>query len=296
MKPITPTRVKRKLIRAFFHEQWSLLVCDPDGKILSRIAPPKDRFWADPFPVEHNGGLLVFCEQQIGSGDGTLGVIEINPDMSRSDFIPILEKNYHLSFPNVFRHNDVWYMIPETGASGRVELYTAVEFPYRWEYAMTLMDNTASADPVVFYYNEKWWLFLSIAREGQSIHADLSLFYADSFPASDWTPHPRNPVCSGSRNSRMAGAIFINKESGLPNRPAQDCEKDYGQKIHVNEITELTPSSYKERVIKTILPEKELHAVCTHTLNHSEHFLLRDIKTRTPRPILDIFKRCLSGL
>jgi hypothetical protein len=95
-------RIKRKIIRTFFLEQWSLLICGPDGAILRSIIPPKDRIWADPFPVEYGGKTYIFMEQQIGSGNGTLGYIELHADLSYSDFIPILEKPYHVSFPHIF--------------------------------------------------------------------------------------------------------------------------------------------------------------------------------------------------
>jgi hypothetical protein len=284
MKPITLTRIKRKLIRTFFLEQWSLLLCDIEGNILTSIAPAKDRIWADPFPVEYNGKFYVFAEQQIGSQNGILGVMEILPDMTRSDFIPILEKEYHLSFPNIFNIDingkSNWYMIPETYQHNTIDLYKAVDFPYKWEYEMTLMSGVMAVDSTVFYYNKKWWLFTSIGTKEIPFNTNLALFYSDSFPSNTWISHPQNPVCTSAENSRMAGSVFVNRQTGLPNRPAQNCLKDYGKETNINEVFELTPDSYKERIIKTIFPDKELYAVCTHTLNYSEHYMVRDIKTR----------------
>jgi hypothetical protein len=277
-------RIKRKLIRIFFYEQWSLLICDLNGSVLAAIAPERGVQWADPFPVEHNGRTYIFIEQQIGAENGTLGFIELFPDLTHSAFIPILERKYHLSFPNIFsleeNNQKVWYMIPETHENKTIDLYRAVNFPSEWDYELTLMKDIIAVDSTVFYYASKWWLFTSLEIKPNSINRNLSAFCSDSFPSVNWKPHPQNPLCADISNSRMAGSVFLDKENGLFRRPAQNCLKDYGQKTNINQITELSAVSYQERTVKTILPEKSLDAVCTHTLNFSEHYMLRDIKTR----------------
>ncbi|AEF82201.1 glucosamine inositolphosphorylceramide transferase family protein [Leadbettera azotonutricia] len=287
MKPITLFRIKKKLLRTFFYEQWSLLVCDPDGNILKTIIPPINCQWADPFPVEYNGKTYIFIEQQLGSANGTLGVIELYPDLTISVLTPILEKNYHLSFPNVFcireGNNDIWYMIPETHENNTIDLYQASDFPYKWDYTMTLMHNVIAVDSTVFYYNQKWWLFTNIETKPDPINKNLSAFYSNSFPSDTWTPHLQNPLVSNLENSRMAGTVFYNTQNRSPYRPAQNCLKDYGKETNINEIMELTPFSYKEKLINTYLPERNLHAVCTHTINYTDKYMLRDIKTRTFR-------------
>jgi hypothetical protein len=280
-------RLKRKIIKTFFREQWSLLVCAPDGAILVHIVPPKNYIWADPFPVEYTTKTYIFIEQQIGYGNGTLGYIELYPDLTHSEFVPVLEKSYHLSFPHVFsmEHGGgtVWYMIPESHQNKTIDLYRAERFPDGWKHEMTLMENVDAVDSVVFRYAGKWWLFTSIGSETQPINGNLSAFYSDSFPSCAWTAHPRTPLCADAGNSRMAGGVFFDEEGGLPRRPAQSCVKEYGEKTHINEITALTPFSYNETKIKTILPERNLHAVCTHTINFSRNYMLRDIKTRVCR-------------
>jgi hypothetical protein len=283
MKKITLARIKRKIIRMFFREQWTPVLRALDGSFLKIIAPPEDRFWADPFIVENNGKKYLFVEQQIGFENGTLGVIEIFPDLTYSEFVPILEKNYHLSFPNVFHFENNWYLIPETHENKTIDLYKAADFPYKWKYETALMKNITAADSTVFYHQNKWWLFTSISLENNSLNNNLHIFYSDYFPSDKWTAHPENPVVSGLKNSRMAGAVFV--RDGKIYRPAQDCVKDYGQKTNINEIIELTPESYREKTIKIMYPEKELDAVCTHHIAYSDHFMVRDVKIRRMKKI-----------
>jgi hypothetical protein len=278
-------RIKNKLIRTFFREQWSLLVCDPQsGGILKHIVPPPDISWADPFIIEDNDRIYIFVEQQIGHANGTLGYIELHEDLTHSDYKPSLEKEYHRSFPNIFlvesKGQKTWYMIPETHEHRTIDLYRAEAFPDKWVYETTLLEKMNASDNALFFHHGCWWLFTSIGDKLVDKDSNLSLFYSSDLLSGKWLPHPSNPVCTDSSRSRMAGAVFVDPASGKLCRPAQNCLKDYGQSVTVNEIDELSPKIYREHVIKTILPEKNLHAVCSHTLNYSERYMIRDIKTR----------------
>jgi hypothetical protein len=77
----------------------------------------------------------------------------------------------------------------------------------------------------------------------------------------------------------MAGAVFAGP-SGALIRPAQNCAGEYGRSLNLNLITGLSPEGYGEQKIAAVFPERELHAVCTHTYNPRGPFLIRDIKTR----------------
>jgi hypothetical protein len=275
---LTPNRIRQKIIRTFFDEQWSVLVCDRDGNILTHIAPPKDRFWADPFPVEYNDKTYIFVEQQIGHDNGTLGLIELYPDLTYSHFHPILEKSYHLSYPHVFNVNGIWYLVPESHENKTLDIYKAVNFPFQWAYLTTPIENIDANDSTILFYRNKWWIFTSAGTKTSPANKNLCIFYSDSFPSNSWTAHPSNPVCSTLTNSRMAGAFFLKNE--LLYRPAQNCLKDYGKEININQVLELSPALYREKTIQTIHPERHLKAVCTHTFNSTKKYIVRDIKTR----------------
>jgi hypothetical protein len=218
-------------------------------------------------------------EQQYNKKKGTLGYIELFEDMSHSAFNQILVKDYHLSFPNVFQLNDTWYMIPESHENGSIDLYRAENFPDKWVFDSTLMSNVKAVDSVVYFQDGLWWLFTSIAGDTTGLNNSLFLYSSKTFPSNNWVSHPMNPVVSGLHNSRMAGKIFRDRISGKLIRPAQSCVKVYGEETHLNEITSLTPETYHEETIAVIKPEKQFHALCTHTFNQSEKFLVRDIKT-----------------
>jgi hypothetical protein len=276
---LTLYRWRRKIIRFFFREQWSVLICDKNNQILTRLVPEKDRHWADPFPVFHEGRFYIFLEQQFLDKKGILGFIEVNNDFSYSAFTPVLETNYHLSWPNVFSVKSVWYMIPETHEHKTIDLYRALHFPDKWEFHSTLIENIEAVDTALFYHRNKWWLFTGTAVN-HSINSSLSIFWSGAFPSGIWTPLSGNPVVSGLSGSRMAGNIFIDAETGHIIRPAQRCTKEYGERVILNRIKTLDPDAYEEERECTVYPERKLHAACTHTYNSTNQFLVRDIKTR----------------
>ena len=284
-------RALRKIVRTLFVEQWSILVCGKDNAVLRHVVPPKGIIWADPFPIINDGHYFIFVEQQRNGENGTLGYIELFDDLTTSSFMPILKKDYHLSYPNVFSHNSKWYMIPETHEHGSIDLYRAVSFPDLWAYDSTLIENIVAVDTSIAFHNGLWWLFTSSRRNDSGLSNSLSLFYSKEFPSTAWTSHPANPVVTGSENSRMAGAIFINPETNTLVRPAQSCKKEYGEHLGFNQILELSEEAYKEKRIGMIMPEKGLKAVCTHTWNCCDRYIIRDIKTRIFRFRLHLGKR-----
>ena len=280
-------KLRRKIQKLLYREQWSLLVCDNNGKVLANIAPTKDKIWADPFPIEADGSFYVFIEQQERGKNGTLGYIRLFDDLSFSEFHPILEKEYHLSFPHVFKAHDngkeSWYMIPESNENKHISLYRASEFPDSWEFVRDILTDTPAVDSAILEKDGKFWLFTSRKTEKTSLNDSLFIYYSDSLESGTWIPHAKNPVILDRGHSRMAGKIFRDSDGSLV-RPAQSCVREYGERTVLRRIVSLTETDYEEETIKTIFPERKYSAVCTHTYNRSEKYLLRDIKTRVFSP------------
>lgn len=270
-------KLRRRIQKLFFAEQWVLAVCDENGTILSLIKPPKDRIWADPFPVQVENRTYIFIEQQFKNKNGTLGYIELFDDLSWSTFTPILETDYHLSYPHIFKHENHWYMIPETHENNNIDLYICETFPHAWKYHSTLIENISAVDTTLIQHNSVWYLFTSTQEEG--FNSSLSIFYSDTFPSANWTKHPMNPVIRGKERSRMGGAIYRDENNNLV-RASQSSVKEYGEKLILQTITELSKTHYSEKQHRDITAEKEYYAVCTHTWNKVGKLVMRDLKMR----------------
>src|SRR5690606_21505781 len=114
-------RLLRSKIRdKFYREQWAMAYrLDPareesdvpDGVFyrFRELQPPKDRFWADPFPVHAGGSHWLFFEEYLYSEPyAHLCVAEITSEGMQAPRIA-LKRPYHLSYPAVFEWEGEWY-------------------------------------------------------------------------------------------------------------------------------------------------------------------------------------------
>lgn len=245
-----------------------------------RLLPPRDRFWADPFPVEHEGRHYLFAEELPFATDrGRIVCFEIDATGEAHGPRVVLERDYHLSYPFVFAWRGTHYMIPETEQSGRVELYRSVEFPHRWELDRILLD-TPAVDATLAEIDGRWWMFVNVAPPHTSSCDELHIYHAES-PLGPWMPHARNPVKSDVRSSRPAGRVF--RWRGRWYRPAQDCARRYGHAMVVHEIVRLTTTEYVERAVTRIEPRWMPGLLATHTLNAAGRLTAVDGQRAIPR-------------
>jgi hypothetical protein len=252
------------------------------------VLPPPGRFYADPCVIEHEGEDHVFFEEW--RGDLKKGVISwMRRDGDR--FTPpeqVLERPYHLSYPFVFRSGTDVFMIPETGAARRIELYRAVDFPVRWEPVEVLVEGIAAADSTVAQIDGTWWMFTNVGDGGASKCDQLCLFHADAI-GGPWRPHRRNPVKIDVRSTRPGGALF--RRGGRLIRPGQDSSTSYGGALTLCQVTQLSRTEYAEVEIEKLLPGWLPSNVGFHTLSSSAGLEVIDGKMPSGResrfPVLE---------
>ncbi len=230
-----------------------------------KLIPPSDRFWADPFAVEFEGRRFIFIEEFFFHTNlGRISLFEIDAAGVAHGPVPVLERDYHLSYPFVFEWQGTHYMIPETHANNQVELFRASNFPHEWVFDRVLLPETRAVDATVAEINGRWWMFASIAPGDEIPWDDLHIFHSDS-PLGPWTAHRRNPVKSDARSARPAGRIFQRDDRHY--RPAQDCAERYGHSIVVHEIVRLDTDEFVETEVSRISPQWTDRLLATHTIN-----------------------------
>ena len=161
-----------------------------------------------------------------------------------------------------------------------MQLYRAVEFPFRWELDRELMTDVVAVDPTLAHINGQWWMFANTDACGASTMDELNLYYSDS-PLGPWTPHRRNPVVSDVRRSRPAGRLF--QSSGAWFRPSQDSAGTYGRAMVINRIIRLDRQAYEEVPVTRVDPEWMPGLTGTHTINASDGVTVIDGRRRRPR-------------
>jgi hypothetical protein len=274
-------RFKHSLNEALRNERWYMAyTLQPFDPIESPprdfffMEPPKDRFWADPFPILKDDKYYIFMEEFIYEKMmAHLSVIEMNLDGNWDFPIKILECDHHLSYPFVFEWDERLYMIPETKKANRIALYRCEDFPLRWEFDRVLIDNVPAVDATLHQHGGLWWLFCAVGGRLFPSNDELHLFYAET-PLGPWAPHARNPVKTDVRSSRPAGRLF--SRDGDLFRPAQDCSERMGGAISINRVVELTTEVFKEQKVAGITPAWKKGTLGVHTINRAGNLTVLD--------------------
>jgi len=263
------------------YEQW-VLAYRINQSEFKYLIPPNDRFWADPFPVKAGGKYYIFFEEYLNSaGRAHLSVVEVDQNGITGGPTEVLKLDCHLSYPFVFEWQGEWYMIPETGEKNVVELYRAVEFPFKWKHEKVLLEANRPLDATLIEVDGVWWMYVNVQEEGVAVNWDeLHLYYADS-PLGPWKPHARNPVVSDVRSARPAGRLFWSKN--VLYRPSQDSSLRYGYGTTISKVTKLSPSEYNETEVLKIVPDWDRDIIGVHTVNLLEEITVIDCLTKRSR-------------
>jgi hypothetical protein len=198
----------------------------------------------------------------------------------------VLDESFHLSYPNVFKWKDDYYMIPESVAVKSVRLYKARHFPYEWQFIKTLITDRHLVDSQVLHYQGILWLF-SASPDNQNLY----LFSADH-PEGPWSEHPQSPIVRGNgRDARPAGNVLDTGERLI--RFSQDSQgygEKYGKAVRGFEIMTLTREEYRERPLEDNPLLKEsgsgwnetgMHQVSAVQISHGHWIAAVDGKQRS---------------
>jgi hypothetical protein len=195
---------------------------------------------ADPFLYVHEDELFLFFEVASAAGPGW---IEGYRTADLVNFIPlgeVMREDFHIAYPSVFSHGEDIFMIPETKSANEVMLFKFNTFPYGLTKIRSILPGQYN-DPTVFKVDGVWFLF---ATKNNQLH----LFSSDDLLSGEFLPHRVNPVSSDPVIFR-SGGMPVNIDGRLY-RVAQNCKYRYGSNLSLIEITEISRTSYVERLAK----------------------------------------------
>jgi hypothetical protein len=238
------------------------------------------RFYADPFPFEHDGRTHVFVEDYDHStGRGVISVVDVGDHGPAGEPRPVLRHDVHLSYPFVLADEGEVWMIPETSAARTIELYRATAYPDRWERAAVLVEGLEASDATVFRWADRWWMAATV-RDGGSFSDHLHLWHAERL-RGPWTPHRNNPVLIDIASARPAGRVV--EQDGRLLRPAQDCRGGYGSAVTVTEIVRLDEDTFEQRLVGRLAPGERWAGHRLHTVNRAGRLECIDGSALSPR-------------
>ena len=255
------------------YECWTIFTGDEGffetiTQSTTALEMPETEFWADPFLFEHLGDTYVFFENysyQTKRGKISCGILKNNQLVEVWD---VLDRDYHLSFPFIFREDGEIFLMPETSANKRLEIYKANNFPLEWELCVTAFEGEMVAD--AFFYTdeaEQKWLFMNKQMDIASpLNTELFIYKVDSIRLKHIEPHLENPVLMDARVARNGGSIF--KHEGNFYRPSQrNIDGIYGRALNINKIEKLTIEEYRERTVKVIQPDFDCRLMGLHHIH-----------------------------
>lgn len=243
------------------HQPWYVLMPASDAALRPEaprlgawraLVAPGRNYWADPFLVQHDGRCLLFVEEFVDArNQGVIACLQLRDDGTAVNLGTVLDEPFHLSYPQVFRWEGVWYMTVESYEADRVSLYRTTDFPRGWTRVCDLLEGCACVDPTLYHHEGRWYLFGNVSESGGNPSDELFLFVADALEGP-YRPHPANPLVADVRSARPAGQLFM--QDGRLYRPAQCCAPVYGAAVVFNEVLELSPERYRERQVSRLDP------------------------------------------
>ncbi len=173
---------------------------------------------ADPFLYVEDGTYYIFFEE-IGAPNATIGVATSTDKINWVNGGTVLDETFHLSFPYVFKYEELYYMIPDvadniTETGIRVYTTTSGNFPNGWTHNTTIMNSTSIGqtgnllnmdDPVTFRWNNEWWIIYN--GNDTDLQAGVG---TDLLDFSTWNfSLPINPIFDKAGNDRPGGRALV---------------------------------------------------------------------------------------
>ena len=249
---------------SFARDNWTRAVLR-DATVIEN---PSGRYIADPFVIQRDGRDICFVEDyDRTSGRGRISAFEMNGSSSVC-LGPVIEENFHLSFPYLFEFDGNLYMCPESSENRDIRLYRCSGFPMAWKLEKIIMSNVSAADSMLFEREGIWWMLTNIDPCGSGDHcSELFAFHAKSPLDESWTPHANNPLLVDSRSARNGGLL---RDGKTIFRVSQRQGFDrYGKGSQINEILDLTDEDYKESCVAAIRPSFRRGLEGTHHMHSS---------------------------
>ena len=244
---------------------------------ITKITNPKNRWFADPFVIKKGKFNFIFFEDySLINNKGSISCIRIDKKNKIKHFKGVLEENFHLSFPFIFKYNKEFYMIPETKAINEIRIYKCESFPLKWKYYYTIKKNISAVDSMIFEHNDIWWLFTNYSHTKNGSESELNIFFSCDGPfTNNWQSHKLNPLITDSFSARNAGLIIENNQIY---RCAHEINSfDKGKRTKIFKIHSLSKDEFIEEQLLIIDPSEFNGAFSTHHIYSTNDFTVLDI-------------------
>lgn len=258
------------------------------------LIPNSWRSWAaDPFVLEHDHTVYVFAELfDYLKRRGNIGYTCLK-NGKWQPWKVVIDEPFHMSYPNVFQRNGIFYMVPETSADRTLRLYRAVSFPDQWELDRVLAKDVAYVDTTFLHMNDGCYAITTdVSAHPQQ--RDLLLKWD-----KDWNIVSAEEISeSRTEISRCAGNFLMQREEKI--RVSQNCDGHYGKALIFSKVDDSGLSKGLGQIVLEIGPydlrfNRNKKWTGLHTYNATDNYEVVDVERHHYTPV-SLWGRCWSKL
>lgn len=198
-------------------------------------------FLADPFFIKEKDSFYLFFEHQKNKKNADIGLFTSADGKEYQYRGTVLTQPFHLSYPQVFKYKNEFYMLPESKRANAILLYKAERFPYDWKICDTLISDVQLVDPSIYLSDS---LNIIVATDYEK---NMYMYQADSL-FGKWKLHQK-PIALIGTEARAGGRFFADKKGLL--LPVQNCTKGYGYGLSLYRFS-FTDGSYSVQREKSL--------------------------------------------
>lgn len=239
------------------------------------------KYWfADPLLFSDCGKTWLFVEAfNKDAHKGEIGYFEI-VNGEAVNFKMVIETPTHMSYPFVFKHNNDYYMIPETGAARQIVLYRAKQFPDEWIVDTVLLEGMVFRDSTIIRGDNGMFRMISYENSGSNRFNMKNILTVFQLDMNNKKLLKESCFTDYDKTNRPAGPCFIYE--GKQYRVSQKCNRAYGEAMYVYENVGdgLFKNDIRKNVFdgsNVVLPYKG-KVVLTHTYSQAGGYEVIDFR------------------
>jgi hypothetical protein len=168
----------------------------------------------------------------------------------------------------------------------------ATAFPLQWQRVHDLVTDRVCVDPVLHFHEGHWYLFANVAESGKQHLGRI-------VPVRQREPPWAIPPASLQSHRERRAPRTARRQAVPPGRnvdPTGAGLRDpvYGAAVVFNEILELDPTHYRERVLSRLGPDWDASLDGCHTYSAADGIEVLDAHGVAPAAMTSV-RRCRRG-
>lgn len=232
-----------------------------------------DRWFADPYLLEVTDKQIVVLVEEFcyKLRKGRIARLVVSrPDYVLQDMKIILELPTHLSFPVIYRKDNEVYVMPENSKSGGIVIYRYDNQNFKLEKVQEVSMLPLTDATIVKLKSGEEYVF---STKLPNPNGDELQIYSFDGKTMLMDEKPIDSVSFPSNIARNAGDAFYIDEQMY--RPAQDCNKCYGNGIVIQKVNK-EGNTFMFETINSFHSANPDYSLGYHTFNMKKGLIVVD--------------------